>query len=76
MTQMCACGQPLHYTDPAIQARVQSLVDKLGETVDVSVIGSWYKIPRHYIALHGIEASELPRLAEELGFEHGTSRSL
>jgi hypothetical protein len=73
MTQMCACGKPLHYTDPNLQAQIQSLVDKLGETVDVSVGRSWYKIPRHYIALHGLNARDIPQLAEELGFEHGTS---
>jgi hypothetical protein len=69
--QMCACGQPLHYTDPTIRVQIQRLVDLLGEAVDISVGGFWYKVPRHYVALHGIEACKLPQLAEELGFEHG-----
>ena len=65
----CACGQPLHYIDPASEEVVQKLVDKLGEFVDVGVGGKIYKIPRHYIALHGLQAASLPQLAEELGFE-------
>lgn len=62
---MCHCGQPLHYSDPTIQAQVQALVDQLGEyAVVTSPEGSW-KVQRHYIALHGLKAEELPHL----GFE-------
>ena len=65
----CACGQPLHYIDPASEEVVQNLVDKLGEFVNVREGGRTYKIPRHYIALHGLQAATLPQIAEELGFE-------
>jgi hypothetical protein len=62
---LCYCGQPLHYSDPRIQARIQALVDALGEYVKVRAAGRVWLVPRHYIALHGIKANELPTL----GFE-------
>jgi hypothetical protein len=62
---LCFCGQPLHYGDPVMQAHVQRLVDALGEYVKVTVGGRAWMVPRHYIALHGIKAAELPLL----GFE-------
>ncbi len=62
----CACGQPLHYTDPEAQAAVEHLVEKLGEFQPITVLGygTWL-VQRHYIALHGIKAAELPGSAWE-----------
>ena len=66
----CACGKPLHYSDPKIRAGVEDLIARLGPTIEVAVIGGKkFKVPRHYIALHGIKATELPELAARLGFE-------
>ena len=67
--QMCHCGKPLHYSDPAIQETIQRLIDNLGECVDVTVEDETYEVPRHYIALHGVKAMELPELAIQLGFK-------
>lgn len=64
--QLCACGLPLHYSDKALQAHVQHLVDTMGEFVPITVAGAGtWKVSRHYVALHGIIAAELPGL----GFE-------
>lgn len=52
--EMCACGKPLHYTSPDVQARVQELVDRLGPDIKVHVAGKSHLVPRHYIALHGL----------------------
>ncbi len=61
----CPCGQPLHYNDPIIKATVEQLVADLGEDIQITVLGKGtYLVPRHYVALHGIEASEI----EALGF--------
>lgn len=60
----CACGRPLHYSDPHIQALVQDQVDELGENILISTRDRTWSVPRHYIALHGIKAWEL----ETLGF--------
>lgn len=69
--QMCECGKPLHYSDPSIEAIVRKLIDRLGERVTVSVAGTRraYKIPRHYVALHGLAAADLDQLAEQFGWE-------
>jgi hypothetical protein len=69
MIQMCACGQPLHYTDAKHYALVQEMVEAFGETVIVTVNGHGYRVPRHYIALHGLEGWHLEEIAKEMGFE-------
>ena len=64
--ELCHCGRPLHYTDAAIEAYVRKMVELHGETIDVRASdGRWWKVPRHYIALHGIKEQEL----HKLGFE-------
>lgn len=60
---LCHCGQPLHYHDPAVQALVERMVQHLGAEVPVTVPdGRVFLVPRHYIALHGVQAWELPSL--------------
>lgn len=66
----CACGKPLHYTSEDAKEMVTRLVERFGECVNVTVGAITYKVQRHYIALHGLSAQELPQLAIELGFEH------
>ena len=58
----CHCGQPLHYPSPESQRVVQALVDALGTHTPVTAGGRTWMVPRHYIALHGIRAEELPFL--------------
>jgi hypothetical protein len=67
---LCACGRPLHYTDPDIQAAVQQLIDRKGEMVQVRVGDRCWLVQRHHIALHGLKARELPNL----GFPEITGR--
>src|SRR4051794_6113573 len=61
--QQCACGEFLHYTDPAIERYVTQQVEQLGEYTPVVVpgLGVWM-VQRHYIALHGLKAADLPTL--------------
>lgn len=69
--EMCACGKPLHYTDPEIEMAVRVLVEAIGETANVSLTGggpSW-RVPRHYIALHGLKGADLAALAEQQGWK-------
>jgi hypothetical protein len=58
----CPCGRPLHYDDPAILRQVDALVYLLGEHVPVTTPAGTWLVSRHYIALHGIRAAELPGL--------------
>ena len=68
MTEYCACGKPLHYTDPAVELAVRGLIAHKGERIEVTVGERTWLVPRHYIALHGLKAVELPFLGfEEVG---------
>lgn len=61
----CHCGQPLHYPDPEMQAAVERLIARDGPFIEVRVGNRRWRVQRHYIALHGLRAWELP----DLGFE-------
>lgn len=60
----CACGLPLHYSNPEIRKMVETIIAEQGEFVDVGVGDKKYKVQRHYIALHGIKAADLEHLAD------------
>ena len=61
--KMCDCGRPLHYSTESARAGVDAIVAEMGPTVIVRTLqGAWH-VPRHYIALHGIQAPEVPALA-------------
>ena len=62
VTTMCACGRPLHYTDQRTRAMVERLIATNGENVRVVVGRRAWLVPRHYVALHGLQASDLPKL--------------
>ena len=64
----CPCGRGLHYTNPAQQHAVEKLVDMYGTTVKVRTPDGAWHVPRHYIALHGLTATELPSLADRYGW--------
>jgi hypothetical protein len=59
----CACGRVLHYTDPAVERMIRQFVEQFGEFITVTAAGVRYRVQRHYIALHGLAAQELPELA-------------
>lgn len=62
--ELCHCGQPLHFTDPMIEAYFRDMVKALGPTVKIQALGKTYEVQRYYVALHGLKAAELP----DLGF--------
>lgn len=66
---MCPCGKPLHYSSAGLEAVVRRFIAELGPTIPVTVDGRTWRVPRHWIALHGLRASELPNLGfeEEVG---------
>lgn len=65
---LCDCGQPLHYASEESQRVVQMLVDDLGPTIVLETPSGCWAIPRHYIALHGIKAEDVPALAALYGW--------
>ena len=58
----CACGKPLHYSNPTTRKLVERLVLEIGEYIDVVVEDTTYCVQRHFIALHGLAGKELPLL--------------
>jgi hypothetical protein len=47
---------------------VRDFVAKKGLNVAVTVSGRTWLVSRHFIALHGLKAAELPELAKRYGF--------
>lgn len=70
--KMCACGKPLHYANKSMEKIAQRIVDEQGEEIKIVVEGRSWMVPRHFIALHGIEAAELP----SMGFREVTNGDL
>ena len=68
MADLCPCGQPLHYSNRRTREFVEDLIADLGPTVRVIIPQGTYLVPRHYIALHGLKAWELPALAVHFGW--------
>jgi len=58
----CACGRPLHYSSPAVEQAMRQVVAQLGERTRVTTPDGTFLVPRHYVALHGLAADELPGL--------------
>jgi len=65
---LCACGQPLHYSDPALRKVVERLIRQAGGNplIVVTVTSQrpgvktrHFLVQRHYIALHGLKTQEL-----------------
>lgn len=69
---MCACGEPLHYSSAEMRELVDSMIELAGGDPLIEVVtgGKRWRVPRHYIALHGVPPSwEMPALALRHGFE-------
>jgi len=64
IAEMCACGQPLHYSSAMIESQVRALIQRLGPEIPVTTSTGVYWVQRHFIALHGLRADDLPALAE------------
>ena len=60
--ERCACGHPLHYSDPKIRGAVERMIAARGPEIPVTVGQRTWLVPRHYIALHGLKSWELPML--------------
>jgi hypothetical protein len=61
--ELCPCGRVLHYADGKAEAYVKRMVSEHGPAVQITTPSGSWKVPRHYLALHGISAARLPELA-------------
>lgn len=67
--ERCACGLPLHYASLASEAAMRGVITEMGPNVVVTMAEQSFWVPRHYIALHGLAAKDLPQLAVRYGWE-------
>lgn len=59
---LCHCGKPLHYNSSEVQALIERQITRLGDSITVHFYGRIWRVQRHYIALHGLRAEDLPTL--------------
>ena len=61
--ELCHCGLPLHYSDPAVRDQVDQLIAATGQRyLRVSTPDGTFLVDKHYVALHGVKGPELPYL--------------
>ncbi len=60
----CACGKALHYANLSAQDAATGAIAGAGGDpfVVVTIEGRSWRVQRHYIALHGLKAKDLPSL--------------
>jgi hypothetical protein len=66
---VCPCGRLLHYPDAVTEAGMRRLVQRFGYWITVRLAdGRAWRVPRHFLALHLLQADELPALAAQYGW--------
>lgn len=73
--EKCPCGKPLHYQDPQKRLHTEQMIAQAGPDSVVTFEGRSWRVPRHFISLHGLEITELPELAKKYGFKPVTKDS-
>jgi hypothetical protein len=63
----CPCGKD--HSDHQFWPVLCEMVQSLGETIVIATPTGAWKVPRIYIAMHGIKAPELGALADKFGWE-------
>ena len=64
----CPCGTP-HELTPVVARAYGELTAGLSPTVAVTTPDGTFRVPRIFIAVHGLKADELPALAARYGWE-------
>ncbi len=64
----CPCGDA-HEPSAVVRDYVTRIIRERGRDVMVASPSGTWRVPRIYIAVHGLKADELPELAERYGFE-------
>lgn len=71
--ERCPCG-PLHYENPSDEAQIMALIRQFGPVVPVPASTCIYRVPRHWLALHGRPTpAEIHELAARYGWEQETA---
>jgi hypothetical protein len=64
----CPCGE-VHELSASVRSQYEQVTSGKPVCVKVETPEGCYLVPRIFIAVHGLKASELPALAERYGFE-------
>jgi hypothetical protein len=64
----CPCGEAHRFSTEKIANSLRYFIKTLGPAVEVSMNGRCWKVPRLYIAAHGLKGSEIEPLAERYGW--------
>jgi hypothetical protein len=63
----CWCGQSLHYANHDQEQQVEEISAKYGHYMRIKTSAdSTYSVPRHFIALHGLNGKDLNLLGFKL----------
>jgi hypothetical protein len=68
----CPCGEA-HELGAAVRVAYEHVTAGLPSTVPISVGRRTWRVPRIYIAVHGLKAGDLPELARRYGFAEGST---
>jgi hypothetical protein len=60
--EYCYCGRLLHFNSRSIEREIKMAIAKFGYCFDVVNGEKTYRVPRTYIALHGINGKDLSKL--------------
>lgn len=61
----CPCGDEHETVSVEVKKQLTRMISAMGREMDVTVPEGTWRVPRAYIAFHGLAAEELPDLARE-----------
>lgn len=65
----CICGEDHEFHEDVFNLLMMNIV-LIGATVEITIVGTGtWRVPRVYLAAHGVKANELPEVAARYGFE-------
>ena len=64
----CPCGEAHRFSTEKIANSLRYFIKTLGPTVEVSMQGRRWKVPRIWIAAHGLKGGEIEALAGKYGW--------
>jgi hypothetical protein len=65
---VCPCGAT-HELAAMVRAPYEAVTEGLNPDITVDISGERWRVPRIFIAVHGLRAADMPELAVQYGFE-------
>jgi hypothetical protein len=64
----CPCGVA-HELSAAVRPAYEAVTEGLDPDITVDISGERWRVPRIFIAVHGLRPADMPELAARYGFE-------